>query len=284
MVTIKDIARKARVSIATVSHVLSGSGRVSPETRERVKRIATELGYRPNLVARSLKSRRTHTIGMVISDITNPFFPEMVRGAEDAATSRGYMLATFNTDDRPERERLVFDVLQTRRLDGVLLVVALERTPMPHVEEAIRAKTPIVCLDRRPEGLLLARVDAGLGDRRPRRRDAERSQVADRRRAQRDAAPLGHARGGGGDLAESVDGGIDAHAAAPALHVQLHPAAGPVAARRIVGKGQPPQIVPRDRRAQGSDRGYARVVHPHHGHLPQRGARAERQEKRGQPT
>ncbi len=150
MVTIKDIARKAKVSIATVSHVLSGSGRVSTQTRERVKKTASELGYRPNLVARSLKSRRTHTIAMVISDITNPFFPEMVRGAEDAAMARGYMLATFNTDDRTDRERQVFDVLQTRRLDGVLLVVALETSAHPHITEALAAGTPIVCLDRRP--------------------------------------------------------------------------------------------------------------------------------------
>lgn len=150
MVTIKDIARKAKVSIATVSHVLSDSGRVSPQTRERVKKTAAELGYRPNLVARSLKSRRTHTIAMVISDITNPFFPEMVRGAEDAAMARGYMLATFNTDDRTDRERQIFDVLQTRRLDGVLLVVALETASHPHISEALESGTPIVCLDRRP--------------------------------------------------------------------------------------------------------------------------------------
>ncbi|HBY58482.1 MAG TPA: LacI family transcriptional regulator, partial [Solibacterales bacterium] len=70
MVTIKDVARKAKVSIATVSHVLSGSGRIGEKTRERVKRAAAALDYRPNLIARSLKSRRTHTIGMVISDIT----------------------------------------------------------------------------------------------------------------------------------------------------------------------------------------------------------------------
>lgn len=165
MVTIKDVARKAQVSIATVSHVLSGSGRVSTETRARVRRIAAELGYRPNLVARSLKSRRTHTIGMVISDITNPFFPEMVRGAEDAAMARGYMLATFNTDDRPDRERQVFEVLQTRRLDGILLVIALTRAAHPHVDEALRAGTPVVCLDRLPRDLSVdsVRVDNAAG-------------------------------------------------------------------------------------------------------------------------
>ncbi|HBY58483.1 MAG TPA: LacI family transcriptional regulator, partial [Solibacterales bacterium] len=90
---------------------------------------------------------------MVISDITNPFFPEVVRGAEDAATARGYLLSTFNTDDRPERERQVFKVLHTRRMDGVLLVVALERGPIPHVEETVESGTPVVCLDRRPQGL-----------------------------------------------------------------------------------------------------------------------------------
>lgn len=158
MVTIKDVARRAKVSIATVSHVLSGSGRVSDATRARVKRAAAELDYRPNLIARSLKSRRTHTIGMVISDIANPFFPEMVRGAEDASLARGYMLATFNTDDRPERERHVFDLLHTRRVDGILAVVAIERAPLPHVEEALHSGTPVVCLDRQPQDLSIDAV------------------------------------------------------------------------------------------------------------------------------
>ncbi|MDX2151968.1 MAG: LacI family DNA-binding transcriptional regulator [Bryobacteraceae bacterium] len=153
MITIKDVARRAKVSIATVSHVLSDSGRIGEDTRQRVRKAVAELDYRPSFIARSLKSRRTHTIGMVISDITNPFFPEMVRGAEDAAAARGYLLSIFNTDDRPERERQVFRVLETRRLDGVLLVVALERGPLPHVEKMLTSGTPVVCLDRRPRGI-----------------------------------------------------------------------------------------------------------------------------------
>lgn len=165
MVTIKDVARSAKVSIATVSHVLSDSGRVGDDTRKRVKQAAAELGYRPNLIARSLKSRRTHTVGMVISDITNPFFPELVRGAEDAAMARGYTLTTFNTDDRPDRERHVFDVLHTRRVDGILVVVALERAPLPHIEEALSAGTPVVCLDRHPQGIAAdaVKVDNSAG-------------------------------------------------------------------------------------------------------------------------
>ncbi|HPQ15895.1 MAG TPA: LacI family DNA-binding transcriptional regulator, partial [Bryobacteraceae bacterium] len=105
MATIKEVAKRARVSVGTVSNVMSGAVSVSAALRERVERAARELSYQPNHVARSLKSRKTQTLGMVISDITNPFFPLMVRGAEDAAVKRGYLLNIFNTDDHVEREQ-----------------------------------------------------------------------------------------------------------------------------------------------------------------------------------
>lgn len=150
MVTIKDVAERAGVSVGTVSNVLAGTVRVSPKLRERVRRAIAEFDYHPNYVARSLKVRQTMMVGMVIPDITNPFFPQLVRGAEDAALERGFLLVTFNTDDNLDREKLVFSVLRTRRMDGLLLVVAPNDGDTAHIRKTIAAGTPVVCLDRVP--------------------------------------------------------------------------------------------------------------------------------------
>ncbi|MEI9977294.1 MAG: LacI family DNA-binding transcriptional regulator [Ignavibacteriota bacterium] len=161
MVTIKDVAREARVSVGTVSNVLSGTNAVSAELRERVERVIVELNYHPDHNARSLKSRKTNTLAIVISDITNPFFPLVVRGAEDAAAQRGYLLTIFNTDDQLERERQVFSVLRMRRVDGVLVVVSPQSAESSHLADAIAAGVPVVCLDRVPGNL---EVDSVLVD------------------------------------------------------------------------------------------------------------------------
>jgi LacI family transcriptional regulator len=153
MATIKDVAVRAGVSLGTVSNVLSGLPTVTPDLKKRVQTAIRELGYRPNHVARSLKTRQTHMLGMVVSDITNPFFPELVRGAEDAAMESGYVLTTFNTDDHLEREKHVFELLQSRQVDGLLVVVALQRGDHSHLKRAMSAGVPIVCLDRIPKGV-----------------------------------------------------------------------------------------------------------------------------------
>lgn len=154
MPTLKEVAIRAGVSLGTASKVLSSSGNVAQELRDRVHTAARELGYRANQVARGLKTGRSRMIGMVISDITNPFFPEMVRGAEDAALKRGYVLTIFNTDDRIEREQLAFDILHSRGADGILAVVALpKRGRHEHLARALTSGTPVVCLDRIPRGI-----------------------------------------------------------------------------------------------------------------------------------
>jgi LacI family transcriptional regulator len=153
MATIKEVARRARVSVGTVSNVLSGSPTVAQELRKRVESVIRELNFQPNHVARSLKSRRSNTIGMIISDITNPFFPLVVRGAEAAAQKAGYVLNIFNTDDQFERERQVFSLLRTRRVDGVLAVVAPNPSrDVTHLVNTVEAGIPVVCLDRIPPG------------------------------------------------------------------------------------------------------------------------------------
>src|SRR5205085_12171593 len=96
---IYDVARQAGVSIFTVSAVINKNGQVSPTLLKRVETAIRKLNYRPNLVARGLAKRQTYTIGVVLRDIVNPFFPLLVRGAEDAAQKAGYSLLLCNSDD-----------------------------------------------------------------------------------------------------------------------------------------------------------------------------------------
>lgn len=153
MATIKEVAKRAGVSVGTVSNIISQTVPVSPKLRERVLGVILELDYHPNHFARSLKTKQTKMLGMIIPDITNPFFPQLVRGAEDAALQHGYMLVTFNTDDRMEREEEVLAVLRSRRVDGILLIIAHTVGRSLHIERTLAAGVPIVCLDRIPPGL-----------------------------------------------------------------------------------------------------------------------------------
>jgi LacI family transcriptional regulator len=148
MATIKEVARRAGVSVGTVSNVLSGSIPVSERLKRRVLDVIRELDYHPNHVARSLKLRRTKMLGMVVTDITNPFFPQMVRGAEDAAWKHNYILITFNTDEQLERERQVLSALRTRRVDGIVLVSASSDGDLSHIQNTIDSGIPIVAVDR----------------------------------------------------------------------------------------------------------------------------------------
>lgn len=108
------------MSIQTVSRVLNEKGEISQETRQRVLQVIEHLGYRPNTLARSLITRRTLTIGLIIPDVTNPFFPEIVHGAEQVALEQGYTIMLCNTNESAERELAILDILETRRVDGFL--------------------------------------------------------------------------------------------------------------------------------------------------------------------
>jgi LacI family transcriptional regulator len=158
MATIKEVARTAKVSVGTVSNVLSGSSPVSPAIRARVMKAIEALDYHPNHFARSLKTRQSKLLGMVVSDITNPYFPRVVRGAEDAALEHGFLLVSSNTDHQIEREKRVLSVLRNRRVDGILLVVAPNGGDTEHIRNTVGAGIPIVCLDRIPIGLKLSSV------------------------------------------------------------------------------------------------------------------------------
>jgi LacI family transcriptional regulator len=118
--TIKDIAKKAGVSIATVSYVINKSRTVSPELTKRVLAAIEEIGYYPDINARSLKSKRTSTIGLIVPDNSNPFFAEIAKGVEDAGFDAGFSVLLCNSNAMLEREQAYIDLLLSKRVDGVI--------------------------------------------------------------------------------------------------------------------------------------------------------------------
>src|SRR5918912_631242 len=122
-ITIDDVAARAGVSKTTVSHVLSGKRPVRPDTRRRVERAIRELDYRPDFIARSLRTRQSQTVALVIPDITNPFFPVLARGFEDALGQAGYRTFICNTDSLRELELAFVADVANRRVDGLAMVM-----------------------------------------------------------------------------------------------------------------------------------------------------------------
>src|SRR6185437_8448451 len=152
MPTIVEVAKHARVSIATVSNVIRGTRRVSPALQERVQKAIRELDYSPNEIARSLKVKQTRMLALVLPDITNPFFPEIIRGAEDTAFDRGYFLMTANTDEQIGRERRIIAALRSYRVDGILLASAPGKDS-GHIRSIMQGGISVVCLDRTVVGV-----------------------------------------------------------------------------------------------------------------------------------
>jgi LacI family transcriptional regulator len=144
-VTIVDVAREAKVSPKTVSRVIRGDDYVSPETLERVQEVINRLGYRPNRAARSLVSNRSGVIGVVIPDINNPFFSEVVRGIEDTAIQRDYNVLLFSTDAHPERERAAYRYLEENSVDGIIIDLPL--IPTPELKVTLRRQKVAVLVD-----------------------------------------------------------------------------------------------------------------------------------------
>lgn len=122
MTTIRDVARRAGVSMTTVSHVVNDTRTVSPEGRARVEEAIRELGYVPSAVARSLKTQSTRTVGMMIPNSSNPYFAELARVVEDRCFAAGYTLVLCSTDDEPRRQSVYLKVLSERRIDGLIVV------------------------------------------------------------------------------------------------------------------------------------------------------------------
>lgn len=163
MVSIKDVAGEAGVSTATVSRVLSNGQHVRPEVRERVLAAVEKLGYRPNLVARSLRSQHSNTIGLIVSDIRNPFFTSLSRAVEDAAYEQGFSVLLCNTDENPEKEKIYLNLMQDENVAG--LIFSPTRQTVAKFSAA-QLDFPVVIVDRAvPHGdadaVLLDNVDAG---------------------------------------------------------------------------------------------------------------------------
>src|SRR6201998_3780068 len=146
--SIYDVARESGVSVFTVSAVVNNKSHVGKGLRERVEAAIQKLNYRPNLIARSLAKRRTHTIGMIVPDIANPFFPMVVRGAEDAAQKHGYNLLLCNSDDILDKEERAVELLLSKRVDGILLTKASENFRPPMQQMIKEANIPFVLVMR----------------------------------------------------------------------------------------------------------------------------------------
>jgi LacI family transcriptional regulator len=146
--TLRDVAAAAKVHPATASRALNPETRllVSEDTAKRVAAAAARLGYRPNPVARSLRTRRSHTVGVLIPDLNNPLFPPIVRGLEDKLAAAGYVALLGNTDADPDRERLLFEQMRSRHVDGFVLATATLHDQM--LAEAAAAEMPVVLMNR----------------------------------------------------------------------------------------------------------------------------------------
>ncbi|GAA4067057.1 LacI family DNA-binding transcriptional regulator [Nonomuraea soli] len=153
-ITIKDVAELADVSPATVSRVLNHGPTVAEDLRDRVMAAIRQLGYRPNSQARFLRTRATTVLGLIISDITNPFFTSMVRGAEDAASKAGYSVVLANTDEDLDKERRYIEVAAAENMAGVILSPA--SATRTSIELLLERGVPVVTVDRR---LQTAKVD-----------------------------------------------------------------------------------------------------------------------------
>jgi LacI family transcriptional regulator len=144
--SIRDVAARAGVSVGTVSNVLNRPELVAPATRARVQQAMAALGFVRNESARQLRAGRSRTLGLVVLDVSNPFFTDVARGVEDAVTEAGLAVVLCNSDQRVERERAYLDLLEEQRVQGILI------TPVAGVSQRLRQLrrrgTPVVLVDR----------------------------------------------------------------------------------------------------------------------------------------
>jgi LacI family transcriptional regulator len=156
MPTVLDVAKLAGVAPITVSRVINNSGYVSQATRERVEAAVKELGYFPNTLARGLRSKRTRTLALVVTDITNPYFTLMARGVEDVAGASNYSVVYCNTDESEAKEEKYANLLAQRQVDGVLLVPSCGNVKT--IKFLLSNDINVVALDRRVSGVAIDSV------------------------------------------------------------------------------------------------------------------------------
>ncbi|KAB8130499.1 LacI family transcriptional regulator [Gracilibacillus oryzae] len=160
MVTIYDIAKKANVSAMTVSRVINNSGKIKETTRKKVEQAIKDLSYVPNSAARSLISNQTKTLGLLLPDISNPFFAKLARGAEDKALELGYRVLLCNTDEDAAKEMNYIDMVLSARVDGVLIAPTCDQS-LEQIDRLSDHGIPVVLIDRTIEGF---QGDYVLGD------------------------------------------------------------------------------------------------------------------------
>ncbi|MDD7678928.1 MAG: LacI family DNA-binding transcriptional regulator [Stecheria intestinalis] len=145
-VTMKDVASRAGVSSATVSKVLNGLDQhISQEKREEILHLIDEMGYVPNSMARGLKRRESKMLGFILPDITNPFFPEIVRGIEDEAREHGFGVLVCNTDNDASQEEKAFRFLESKMIDGIIFTHSVHESPLKFLADS---QVPVVIVDR----------------------------------------------------------------------------------------------------------------------------------------
>ncbi|HET9741894.1 MAG TPA: LacI family DNA-binding transcriptional regulator [Terriglobales bacterium] len=150
MPNMHQIAARAKVSLGTVSHVLNDSAKVREPLRKRVLDAVAALGYQPSELARGLRRKKTSMIGMIIPDVTNPFFPAVVRGAEDVAFANGYRLVLCDTDNDPAKETVFLNELRGYRPAGLIVIPSSFGDLAAQVDGYRKAGTAIICVDRTP--------------------------------------------------------------------------------------------------------------------------------------
>src|SRR5699024_7550548 len=151
MDTIRDVSKLAGVSVATVSRVINKKGYVSKETEESIINAMEMLNYTPNDVARRLAGKKSNTIGLIIPDILNPFFPEVARAAEDTANKLGFNLILCNSDDDQENENQYYEMRKKNQVEGIL--TARNATTLTHVIPSMKKDIPEIRLDTEYKGL-----------------------------------------------------------------------------------------------------------------------------------
>lgn len=163
--TIYDVAQLAGVSTATVSRALNDTGQIAPQTRIAIEAAVEQLGYRPNTIARSLVTKSTQTIALLLPDITNPFYAALVSGIQEHALDRGYTMLLCTTEGDAEREEQYLSLLRSKQVDGAL--VDGLRLPPERMAGFVEDGFPIVCLDRDIDSssIPLVQVDNRLGGR-----------------------------------------------------------------------------------------------------------------------
>jgi DNA-binding LacI/PurR family transcriptional regulator len=152
-ITLKEVAEAVGVSTMTVSRVINNRPYVDENTRKKILEAARKMGYTPNHVAKSLVSSRTYTIGVIIPEISHSFFPEVVRGIEEATNNKNYQIFLTNTSDSFEKEQKVINVLRSKRVDGILVSSSLTTDDFSFYKQIIKSGLPLVFFDRGVEDI-----------------------------------------------------------------------------------------------------------------------------------